>query len=350
MKKLLLITMLYASIAIAQIPTNGLIAHYPFTGNANDQSSNLNNGTVHGATLTADRFGNGNSAYSFNGTGDYIQVPHTSSLVFPSDSFSISFWMKVDAWPTDGKEHYLFQKQSDIGDDQSGWHIYTYGVPNVNNLNNELVFRYRDGNESAWGSAEELTKQLPSPGTWFHVVYTTDSINSKMYVNGLAVDSNTAQIIGANTSDLLIGQSVGSEMNYQGALDDIRIYNRPLNKNEINALTNESLCFQSVTVTDTLRINANITGFNPITYQNSIKVYPNPTNDHITVDFGNNYSTLSGYTLKITNTLGQVVYTTPVNQQQTSVNLSSWTGNGLYFVGLINSNGVMVQVKEIVLQ
>ena len=42
----------------------GLVAYYPFNGNANDYSGNGHNGTVTGATLTTDRFGNPNSAYS----------------------------------------------------------------------------------------------------------------------------------------------------------------------------------------------------------------------------------------------------------------------------------------------
>jgi len=46
---------------------DGLVAYYPFNGNANDESGNGNNGTVNGATLTSDRFGNANSAYSFDG-------------------------------------------------------------------------------------------------------------------------------------------------------------------------------------------------------------------------------------------------------------------------------------------
>ena len=54
------------------VPTNGLVGWWPFNGNANDESGNGNNGTVNGATLTADRFGNANSAYSFDGVDDYI--------------------------------------------------------------------------------------------------------------------------------------------------------------------------------------------------------------------------------------------------------------------------------------
>ncbi len=55
--------------------TNGLVLYYPFDGNANDASGNGNNGTVEGATLTTDRFGNPNSAYYFNGVNNDILVP-----------------------------------------------------------------------------------------------------------------------------------------------------------------------------------------------------------------------------------------------------------------------------------
>ena len=49
---------------------SGLVAHYPFNGNANDESGNGNDGTVNGATLTTDRFGNANKAYSFDGVSN----------------------------------------------------------------------------------------------------------------------------------------------------------------------------------------------------------------------------------------------------------------------------------------
>lgn len=62
--------------------TNGLTAYYPFNGNANDASGNGNNGTVNGATLTADRFGNANSAYRFNGAS-WVQLPDAVLAVAP---------------------------------------------------------------------------------------------------------------------------------------------------------------------------------------------------------------------------------------------------------------------------
>jgi len=65
---LLLVALCFGLTIKAQVNLqDGLVAFYPFNGNANDESGNLNNGTVNGATLTTDRFGNGNSAYNFNG-------------------------------------------------------------------------------------------------------------------------------------------------------------------------------------------------------------------------------------------------------------------------------------------
>ena len=52
----------------SNVPTNGLVGYWPFSGNANDEGGNGNNGTVSGATLTTDRNGNANSAYLFNPT------------------------------------------------------------------------------------------------------------------------------------------------------------------------------------------------------------------------------------------------------------------------------------------
>jgi len=104
-----------------------------------------------------------------------------------------------------------------------------------------------------------------------------------------------------------------------------------------------------VSTTDTLYINTNITGLTPPTNTNTIKVYPNPAMDHITLDYGN-YILMTGYSVQITNSLGQVVYSAAVNQQSSFVALNSWTGNGLYFVYLLDPQGNTVEIKKIVLQ
>ena len=90
--KLLLIAMGFAlttQMISAQVPsyvpTNGLVGYWPFNGNSNDVSGNAHNGTSNGSTLTTDRFGTSNSAYSFNGANNYISIPNTSSLSGFSD-------------------------------------------------------------------------------------------------------------------------------------------------------------------------------------------------------------------------------------------------------------------------
>ena len=79
-------------IDVSEVLTDGLVANYTFTGNANDGTSNENNGSVTGATLTTDRFGEANSAYYFDGDGDYISVPFSESLQI-EDDITMSLWV-----------------------------------------------------------------------------------------------------------------------------------------------------------------------------------------------------------------------------------------------------------------
>lgn len=103
------------------------------------------------------------------------------------------------------------------------------------------------------------------------------------------------------------------------------------------------------TVTDTLVINAQITGINPPNNLNTLKVFPNPASTHITIDYGN-FNAMSGYTLKIVNAVGQTVFTTPINQQTSYIDLSTWTGSGIYYVQLINPQNNTIENRKIVLQ
>jgi hypothetical protein len=59
---------------------------------------------------------------------------------------------------------------------------------------------------------------------------------------------------------------------------------------------------------------------------------------------------MAGYTIKIENNAGQQVFQSLINQAQFYVDLSTWTGNGLYFVHLIDAQNNTVTVRKIVLQ
>ena len=105
----------------------------------------------------------------------------------------------------------------------------------------------------------------------------------------------------------------------------------------------------SLSVTDTLIINAVISSVNPPNNVNTILVYPNPARTHITIDNGN-FALMNGYTVRINNALGQTVFTQAVNQQQFFIDLSTWTGSGLYYLDLIDNSGNSVETKVIVVQ
>src|SRR5258706_6338804 len=72
---------------------SGLVAYYPFNGNAYDASGNGNNPVFNNAALATDRFGSPNSAYYFNGTDNYIQIPNAPSIN-PSNQISLCVLVK----------------------------------------------------------------------------------------------------------------------------------------------------------------------------------------------------------------------------------------------------------------
>ncbi len=113
----------------------------------------------------------------------------------------------------------------------------------------------------------------------------------------------------------------------------------------INTITDTTF----ITVTDTLLINTNLTGVNPPNNVNTIKIFPNPANDHITINYGN-FTVMNGYQLKIENAIGQQVFQTNIMQQSDYLNLTTWGGNGLYFVHIINPQGNTIDIRKIVLQ
>jgi hypothetical protein len=103
-----------------------------------------------------------------------------------------------------------------------------------------------------------------------------------------------------------------------------------------------------VSVTDTLIINTTLNLPAP-NNTNIIKVYPNPASDHITIDNGN-FALMNGYSIKIENSTGQQVFNASVNQAQFYIDISTWTGNGLYFIHLIDPTNNTVTIRKLVVQ
>tara|TARA_B100000795_G_scaffold264869_1_gene245930 strand:+ start:213 stop:1379 length:1167 start_codon:yes stop_codon:yes gene_type:complete len=105
-----------------------------------------------------------------------------------------------------------------------------------------------------------------------------------------------------------------------------------------------------ISVTDTLFINLVLSSIPSPNNLNTIRVFPNPANDHITIDNGN-YNNMGGYSLEIKDFLGQNVFQSIINQQSFYINLNTnFTGMGVYFISIIDPNNNVVDTRKIILQ
>lgn len=325
------------------VPLNGLVSYYPFSNNANDASGLGNNGTVNGATLTTDRFGNANNAYNFNGTANYISVSNSASL--NSVNKTISIWANFSVEPLNSTTGAMSLV--------SKW----YQVTNCNNpLNDAFILTVGKlsnqtkfiGSTNLYSQSNLSTNNQLTTNVWYNIVFTHDATTGgKIYVNGILISSNNiGGNICTNQNNLLIGadSNQGNLFRFfNGKIDDIGVWNRALTQEEItNNYYSENTC-------QTLVINTGVLSFNPVTYNNTLTIYPNPANTQITIDCGN-LANVVGWEIKIFNTLGQQVFTAPMNMQQYIVQLNTWNGAGIYFAKIYNADGNVVNTKKIIIQ
>lgn len=175
------------------------------------------------------------------------------------------------------------------------------------------------------------------------------------YGQGYVTLNNYGNYSGVNTNSLSIANVQLSEHNQP--IRVITTSGNCIDTSNVAIINILDTCITNVTiydtllttVTDTLVINAIITGINPPNNLNTLKVFPNPASTHITIDYGN-FNAMSGYTLTIINSVGQTVFTTPINQQSSYVDLSTWSGNGIYFVQIIDTQNNIFENRKIVLQ
>ena len=358
MKKIILLLTLasvtqltFAQNVPSYVPADGLVGYWGFNGNADDQSGNGNNGTVNGATLTTDRYGNIGKAYNFNGSSN-IQVPNSNSLQI-GNQMTVSVWFTYSN--LNNGVNYLLQKGSGYGCTNTGYHL------SFDNNNGAVpfnkVFAYGQ-NDNCAGIGDNSF--LDSSWHNITIVYNPPNGN-QIYFDGILQTGNTSGCNNCtilNTNDILTfgapTNSLGFQLcyNWNGTIDDIAIYNRALTQQEITNLYNANQCITNITVTDTLIINIGQLSFtDPVAWANNITIAPNPANSQININF-NNITNLNGGTIKIINSLVQEIATTPITLSGTNtiMQLSTWGGAGIYFVQIINPQGQIVDIKKIILQ
>lgn len=222
--------------SFAQVPTFGLIGGWPFTGNANDMTSNNNNGTPVGATLTTDRFSQPNCAYNFNGTSDYITMLNAGPT--GTVSRSVSFWAQTT--------NTLIQ----VG--------FNYGAPSAAGGIWQIVSNY---NCLGYGFDQSTAAAIRGntttvDGNWHHIVAIQNSSvgitvgSIQIYVDAVLqpsitclVTSTAATINTNNTFPITIGRGSSSSVRFfKGKLDDFYVYDRVLTPAEVLQLYNDAPC------------------------------------------------------------------------------------------------------------
>lgn len=203
-----------------------LIAHYPFSGNANDASGNGNNAETTNATLATDRFGNIDAAYQFNGINNAI-VFNDISAIKHSD-FNVSFWVFSNI---KNKEQRLIDK-TDITPNRS---LY------IEFLNNGKVSA-ACGYSSNYITIESTNTY--NDGLWHFISFNYKIQDTKNLIQlfidkELVASREISYKMYDNSLPFRIGNDGGSR-NYNGKLDDIRIYNKALTETEILELYEEN--------------------------------------------------------------------------------------------------------------
>lgn len=211
--------------------TTGLVAHYTFTGNANDSSGNNNNGTVLGPTLTTDRHGNPNQAYSFDGVDDMIKI-NDAPFLRPS-LITMTAWIN----PSEAKQMVILGKTTPLN---AANEQYACGIENIgsNNISTSISIKQNSSCRAASGWQKLIAPQIISLNQWSFVAYTFDGFSLSIFINGVLVAQKynlpLTAIDNCEGGTLQIGYWWDSYKDvFKGKLDDLRIYNRALSHNDI---------------------------------------------------------------------------------------------------------------------
>lgn len=201
--------------------TNGLVGEWLFSGDAKDSSGNGNDGVKNGAVYGTDRFGNSYRAMYFDGVDDYVEIPDSDILDLTGD-MTIALWVNGE----DGANPFTPILQKGI----TGYTIF------ADDFALSTIKGYAFGIE-AYGS--NYSSDMNN-NEWHFIVGTWDSMNEEftIYVNNTKENSfiEAGMSIFPNSDNLNIGTSWQNTNNFQGYIDDVRIYNTVLTSAEMTAL------------------------------------------------------------------------------------------------------------------
>ena len=215
-------------------PTEGLVAYYPFDGNAMDQSGNSNHGTVSNAAYVQGKVGSG---LQFTGASNsYVEVPHSDSLA-PSQAVTITLWAKVSGYAS---WHSCLVYKAGEQPTSSGFKDRCYTLWATQDAGVHLASTPQGSSSQIYlttaGNLYELNEFVHFAG-----VIDTASHTMIVYINGNKIQDHSyaGDAIRGGSYPLRIGApffSLGDQSAFNGIIDEVRIYSRALSEQEIQAL------------------------------------------------------------------------------------------------------------------
>ena len=213
----------------------GLVAYYPFNGNSLDESGNGNHGGVSGASLSTDRHGNKQLAYSFDGKDDYIQIVPKKGLE-NINALTVSLWIRADQKQISPETGWTAIINWWIGYNTRPDYKYSFWLGLHGHANNFVSYVAPNNSEAC------IVQDSLRTNIWMHVIYSHGSSGAALYFDGKRAQTNKGAPIKLPNLDipLHIGATSRGGTNYKqqfsGSIDDVRIYNRALSDEEVKAL------------------------------------------------------------------------------------------------------------------
>jgi hypothetical protein len=223
------------------VPRNGLVGEWLFSGNADDTSGKGNNGIVSGTVLTKDRFQSNDSAYYFNGRNNYIKCGNSPTYVINIyKNATLNIWINFPVVPTDGSGTYgFFICKTDRDEGGKAIWDFDYGYFNPILKYPNLSFYMLDLEyPTEWLRSDNF---VPEAHKWYMFTMTKENNSYNFYCNGENIGNEIcSRAIPAIKNNYILFGSQANGYYLKGIMDDVRIYDRALNINEIQALYHEN--------------------------------------------------------------------------------------------------------------
>ncbi|MBL7682521.1 MAG: T9SS type A sorting domain-containing protein [Flavipsychrobacter sp.] len=326
----------------AQIPTAGLLIHFPFSGNAKDASGKAHHGNINDVKPVNGKQGISNTAYLFDTVTSFIGVPYKSDMNV--SKISMCAVMKPKAFYTGPCQGNFIISRGIQG--TNGSLILDYLDNGYNDCSvadtNLYVFAGQAGPIVLPATTTQCSVKVRT-NTWYCYILTFDGDTARHYINGTLINkfAGWSSIIGSSTDSICIGKYPwgGSSFpyNFIGTIDDIAIYNRALSDSEISNYCTKAPLIGVEDTTDNPDTTTNAALI--INNQsNTVYIYPNPNEGHFSVSGTLNAESVN---FEIYNTVGTLVHKSAAKAAKKNINTTldvKHLPNGMYILEVLSEN------------